>query len=102
MCMYTNTVTHGTRGQKSTHPDGQSCSKHICSTSKFGTFLCYALGTTYADSKQKSDPTQAVECLKLSIEVTLLNTIENIRHSTACAGCDFWLQIGIFSAKGIT
>ena len=29
MCMYTNTVTHGTRGQKSTHPDGQSCSKHI-------------------------------------------------------------------------
>ena len=28
--------------------------------------------------------------------------MEILRHSTACVGCDFLLQISILSAKGIT
>ena len=44
--------------------------------------FCYALGTMY----KKSHPTEAVECLKLSIVFSKVTIMENLRHSTARVG----------------
>ena len=70
-------------------------------TSKLATFFVMPLALSIPICNKKSHPTRAVECHKLFIEVTLLH-MENLRHSTALVGCDFLLQIGILSAKGIT
>ena len=40
--------------------------------------------------------------MSLTSHCSNITTMEFLRHSTARVGCDFLLQIGILSAKGIT
>ena len=70
----------------------------------FGRLRCevtFIFGTKYTDLQQKI--TSDTSCgMSQNFHCNRVTSMKSLWHSTARVGCDFLLQIGILSAKGIT